>query len=73
MNEVIINGIHYEAIDTPMIEGERYNCLDCDIFKAQPPVMMFQDTLCLKEENYWVNESCCKKENEGINRIWKIK
>lgn len=69
---VIINGIEYEPVDMPMGEAPS-KCLDCDIYKAKPPLRFFELPLCCEDKYSFVNESCWEQGNKGIIRIWKIK
>lgn len=75
MNEVsiIINGVTYEAVDTPIEEGKEYNCFECEILKIRPPQSMCSNPICCDKEYSWVNLSCCLQFNRNIHRIWKIK
>ena len=72
-NEVTINGVQYEAVDTAMEAGKEYNCLGCDIYKIRPPQRMCISPICCDKEYSWVNLSCCIHENHDIHRVWKVK
>jgi hypothetical protein len=67
IDEVMINGIKYIAVDEEPKEGN-FSCKDCDIFKAQVPKNRMQIPLCVENE---VNEYCYELECRGIRRIWK--
>lgn len=71
-NIVEINGVTYVAVDTPIVEGQTYNCLDCDIYKIQPPQAMCVSPICCDKGKIWINLSCCLQSNRNIHRIWKI-
>lgn len=75
INEVIIDGIKYVAVDAVDEENTVYgfHCADCDIYKTKPPRNMAQVPLCCEEEYRQVNESCSQQECNGIKRIWKKK
>lgn len=70
INEVIIDGIKYVAVDEKFKEGD-FSCRDCDIYKAKVPQNMGQLPLCCEDEYCQVNESCCEQNYNGIKRIWK--
>ena len=67
-----INRVEYIPVDTPF-EAFPNGCSDCDIYKARPPQNMSQLPLCCDAEYKSVNQSCCLKLRQKINRIWKIK
>ena len=70
---IIVNGVVYVAVDTPIETDKEYNCLDCDIYKIRPPQRMCTSPICCDKGYGWVNLSCCAQFNRNIHRVWKIK
>lgn len=71
MEETIINGVKYKAVDTPIEEGTDFTCRECDIFKAKIPLSMIEFPLCCREGNKKVQESCRAMISKHIKRLWK--
>ena len=68
MKTIVIHGVKYQAVDS---KSKSVTCKDCDIYKAKIPQSMMQLPLCCEKKYQKVNESCCKKFEKGIKRIWK--
>lgn len=71
INEILIDGIKYIAVDEKFNEALNSLCRDCDIYKARIPQNLAQLPLCFEDEYFQANESCYEQACKGIKRIWK--
>ena len=73
MNEVsiIINGVRYDAVDTPIEIESPYTCEDCDIFKISNPTIMHPFPICCDKPHSKIGIACADKFDEGYFRIYK--
>lgn len=73
MLEITINGVTYEAVDTPITDDTDVSCRDCDIFKAKVPKSITSIPLCCEVGNSRARLSCCNQLAKRIKRTWKRK
>lgn len=70
----MIRGVEYKPVDTPIdvhSKGLVINCIDCDIYKASPPLFMTMLPLCCERGNMKVQRECATLLRKGIHRIYK--
>lgn len=71
---ITIRGIEYKPIDTPIdmhSKGYVINCIDCDIYKARPPITIMDVPLCYEWGNMRAQRECATQFRKGVHRIWK--
>lgn len=71
---VIIRGVKYQAIDTPLslVDRPEFYCSNCDIYKAKIPQHFSDVPICCEGELEYINKYCYELYEKGIRRIWKI-